>query len=140
MVRTQFGVVIKGVRYDNTRELDLFNFFSSHGVLHFRSCVKRPEQTLVVEHKHQHLLNAARALLFQSNVPLAYWSDYILTSTHLINRIPSSLLKNKSPFEILYGKLPNYDYLRSFGCLCYAFTLLSSRDEFSPRSKACVFL
>jgi len=63
-----------------------------------------------------------------------------LTATHLINRFPSKLLKDRSPYEILYGTKPDYDSIKSFGCLCYASTLKHGRDKFEARAMKCVFL
>uniref|UniRef100_A0A803QCX9 Retroviral polymerase SH3-like domain-containing protein n=1 Tax=Cannabis sativa TaxID=3483 RepID=A0A803QCX9_CANSA len=40
----------------------------------------------------------------------------------------------------LYRRLPSYDHLCIFDCLAYASTLDNSRDKFSPRSRACVFI
>lgn len=140
MVQTQFGVSIKCLRSDNAKELTLTEFLASTGTLHQFSCVERPEQNSVVEMKHQHLLNVARALYFQSKVPISFWGDCVTTATFLINRTPSPLLKHKSPFNILYKKEPDYHALRSFGCLAFASTLPSSRNKFSSRAVPAVFV
>lgn len=139
MVYTQFGFSIKGVRSNNALELILVSFFEQKRIIHFHSCVERPQQNSVVERKHQHILNVARALLFQSNLPLVYWTDCILTAVYLINRTPSMIIENKAPFELLHKKFSSYSHLKIFGCLCYASTLMSSRNKLSDKAIKCVF-
>lgn len=86
------------------------------------------------------MLNVARAIYFQSQLPISFWSDCILTTTYLINRTLSPLIENRTPYELLYKKLVDYESLKVFGCLAFASTLSAHRSKFQPRARICVFL
>jgi hypothetical protein len=49
------------------------------------------------------------------------------------------LLHKKTPFEILYNKLPDYSRMRVFGCVAFA-TTVNPSSKFSPRATKCIFL
>ncbi|KAK3035781.1 hypothetical protein RJ639_033510 [Escallonia herrerae] len=141
MVHTQFGKLVKIIRSDNGHEFDsqpMTQFYNDHGILHQTSMVDTPKQNGRVERKHSHILEVARALRFQANLLIEFWGECVLTAAHLINRTPSTILKHKTPHELLFRKVPSYSHLRVFGCLCYAHTKFA--DKFAPRSRRCVFL
>ncbi|KAI3521421.1 hypothetical protein L1887_10887 [Cichorium endivia] len=142
MIKLQFSKSVKIFRSDNGTEFvnsKVKNFFEKEGILHQTTCVYTPQQNGVVERKHRHLMNVARSLLFQSGLPLNLWGETILTATFLINRTPTSVLNGKSPFEMIYNVEPNFDFLRVFGCLCFA-TKLNNSDKFASRSEKCVLI
>ena len=69
-----------------------------------------------------------------------YWADCVQTAPYIINRLPTPVLNNKTPFEVLFGKKPSYAHLKIFGCLAFAYNPQRTTDKFEPRGVPCVFL
>jgi len=115
-------------------------YFRDHGIVHKTSCTGTPQQNGRVERKHRHILNVARALCFQANLPIHFWGDCALTACYLINRTSTIVLKGKSPYELLYGTPPTLNHLRVLGCLCYAHNQHHGGDKFASRSRKCIFM
>jgi len=142
LIKNQFNKSAQLVRTDNAREFfnhECSSLFISNGILHESSCVYTPQQNGIVERKHRHLLEVARALKYQASFPEIFWGDYVVTAAYLINRMPSRILSGKTPFESLFGKRPDIRHLRVFGCLCYVSTT-GPQEKFGPRALSCVFM
>ena len=141
MVDRQFDAKVKIFPSDNGTEFTcLLDYFTSHGILFQTFCVGTPQQNGRVERKHQHILNVSRALMFQANLSLRFWGECVLGAVYLINRTPSILLDNKTPFELLCGHAPNFDVLRVFGCLCFAHNQRAKGNKFAPHGRRCIFV
>lgn len=139
-VQNHFHTTVKSIRTNHGTEFlnQTFSaFLAQMWISHQTSCTYTPQQNARVERKHKHLLEIARALRFHSGLPHKYWGECILTATHLINVLPSVVLNYKSPYEVLFGKVPDYSLLRCFGCLRYASH--HSNDKFDVRAIQCVF-
>ena len=83
MLNTQFGVVVKILRFENGGEYidyGLADYFCSQGIIHQTSCTDTRQQNEVAERKNRHLLDVARSLLFSIIAPRTYWGEAVLTA------------------------------------------------------------
>ena len=129
---------VKAIRTDNGMEFHIPEFLNDNGIKHQKTCAYTPQQNGVVERKHQHLLSVTRSLLFQSKLPKYFWGEAVLTATYLINRLPTHVLGNKTPFELFYSKKPRYKHMRAFGCLCFTSTENVGRTKLDARDRKSV--
>lgn len=83
LIETQYNAKVKAVRFDNAHELKFTYLYLGKSIISFHSCPETPQQNLVVKCKHQHILNVARSLMFQSQVPLEYWGGLCSNSSVL---------------------------------------------------------
>lgn len=63
-----------------------------------------------------------------------------MTAVYLLNRLPTPVLGNKTPFELLMHKLPDYELIKTFGCLAFAANPEHTSDKFKARGVPCLFL
>ncbi|XP_049933224.1 retrovirus-related Pol polyprotein from transposon RE1 isoform X3 [Nymphaea colorata] len=144
LVENQYGNSVKTFRSDNAREylcLTVEEFFRKRGIVHETSCSYTPPQNGVAERKNRQLLNVTRAILFQRNLPKYYWGDAILTSVYLINRMPSRVLKGRTPYSMLPGSSqPFHLPPRVFGCVCFIHNHSPNVKKLDPKSIKGIFL
>ena len=134
---------MKCVRSDNGTEIFqslCSSIFNQNGILHQRSVPRTPQQNGRIERKHRHLVETARAMKIHANLPSKFWGSYTLAAVYIINRMPTSLLKWKSPFETLFNMKPDLSHLKILRCLCYALNLSPHTNKFSPKARGCIFL
>lgn len=142
-VKTHFSTTIKTIRSDNALEfLDnkCSQFFAQHGIVHQKSCSHRPQQNARVERKHRYIHEIARSIRFHAHLPLSFWGYCVETVVYLMNRLPSSVLNNVSPYEILSKEPPTYSHLKVIGCLAFAVNPSFTTDKLAARAVPCLFI
>lgn len=103
-------------------------------------CPKHPEQNGLVERKHCHIVETTIVMLSHAHIPSKYWFNACQTATYIINRLPTQVLSNESPYEKLFQRTPKYDSLKVFGCRCFPWLKPYTQNKLEAKSKSCVFL
>lgn len=120
LVKKFFQTPIVSLFSDNGGEyIGLLPFLQQHGISHYTTPPHTPEQNGTAERRHRHIVETGLALLHHAKLPLTFWTYAFQTAVYLINRLPTKILSNKSPYECLFHQQPNYHKLQPFGYLCY---------------------
>ena len=142
-IETQLHTQIKILRTDGGGEYtsNVHNHFcSSYDIIHQTLCPHTFQQNGTAKRKHRHLIKYSITMLSHSNLPLSYWSYVVSTATHIINRLLTPLLHNKSPWEVLFKSKPDLLHLRTFGCTCFPLLKPYNKHKFQPHTTHCIFL
>ena len=141
LVETKFQTKIQTLYSDNGGDyLDLRQFLSTHGITHLTTPPHTPEHNGLSERKHRHVVETGLSLLCSANMPLPYWPLAFATAVFLINRLPTPVLSNLSPYQSLFNLTPNYQKLRTFGCLCFPWLRPYVPNKLENRSTPCIFV
>nr|GFD05817.1 hypothetical protein [Tanacetum cinerariifolium] len=106
---------VKIIRCDNGTEFknaDLNQFCGIKGIKREFSVPRTPQQNGIAKRKNRTLIEAARTLL---------------------NRVLVTKPHNKSPYELLHGRLPSIGFMRPFGCPVTILSTLEPLGKFQGK-------
>nr|GFA89430.1 hypothetical protein [Tanacetum cinerariifolium] len=126
---------VKIIRCDNGTEFKIFDlnqFCRVKGIKREFSVPRTPQQNGIAKRKNMTLTKAARTLLADSLLPIPFWAEEVNTACYVQNRVLVTKPHNKTPYELLHGRLPSIGFMRPFGC---PVTILSTLDPLGKFSK-----
>ena len=141
-VENQLGVKIKALRSDHGSEFtsgEFETFLEEHGIQHQKSSVRTPQQNGVVERKNRAVVEMARTMMIDNEVPQRFWKEATQATVYMQNRILLRPNTTKTPYEIWNGRKPTVKHFRIFGSSCY----IKRKDQigkFEARSDRGIFL
>jgi transposase InsO family protein len=114
------GHKVKVLRTDNGTEYmgDLKRWLKATGIMHQLTAEYTPQQNVRAERLNRTLMDKARALLLQHNMPHEFWGYAVDTACYLKN-CTAGEGETTTSYEIFHTKKPDLTTLRVFGCLAY---------------------
>ena len=143
MIEKSSGRKLKTIRTDNGGEFtsrEFESYLKAEGVRHELNIPKNPEQNGVAEHMNRTLVETARSMLVNSNLPCTFWAEALSTATYLRNRSPTKAVSRMTPYEAWTGRKPQVGGLRIFGCQAFVHIPKEERKKLDSKSRKCFLL
>ncbi len=109
-----------------------------HGIQRKYSCSYSPQQNGVAERKNRHIVEIARAMLNEKNLPNYFWAEAVTTVMYIMNLTPT--VHGMTPEEKFTSKKPNVSHLKVFGCIAYEHVPDEKRSKLDPKAENCIFI
>ena len=68
------------------------------------------------------------------------WAEVVGTTCYLVNRLPSSVLDDRTPHEVWSRNKPSLQNLRLFGCDSYVHVPKENRSKMDKKDEKCIFI
>ncbi|KAM1496365.1 hypothetical protein ACFXTO_030979 [Malus domestica] len=123
MVELQSGYHVKKLRTDRGGEFnsnEFGKFCEDLGIERQLTIAYSPQQNGVAERKNRTIVEMAKCMIFEKELPNNLWCEAVNTSVYLLNRSPTKAVKNTTPFEKFSGRKPGVKHLKVFGSVCYS--------------------
>ncbi|GJW57198.1 ribonuclease H-like domain-containing protein [Tanacetum coccineum] len=98
------------------------------------SNARTPQQNRVAERKNRTLIEAARTMLADSFLPNTFWAKAVSNACYVLNRVLVTKPHNKTPYELITGKIPIISYIRPFGCHVTILNTIDHLGKFAGKS------
>nr|GEU89522.1 putative ribonuclease H-like domain-containing protein [Tanacetum cinerariifolium] len=128
-IENQSNHKVKIIRCDNKTEYknyEMNKFCGIKGIKREFSNARTPQQNGVAERKNMTLIEAARAMLADSLLPIPFWAEAVNTACYVQNRVLVTKPHNKTPYELLIGRTHIISFMGPFG---YPVTILNTLDH-----------
>ncbi|GJT62637.1 putative ribonuclease H-like domain-containing protein [Tanacetum coccineum] len=136
-IENQLNQKVKTIRSDNGTEFknkEVIEFCGIKGIKREYSNARTPQQNGVAERKNRTLIEAARTMLADSFLPNTFWAEAVSTACYVLNRVLVTKPHNKTPYELLTGKIPIISYIRPFGCHVTILNTIDHLGKFAGKS------
>ncbi|KAJ9542402.1 hypothetical protein OSB04_028908 [Centaurea solstitialis] len=117
VVQVQLKLPVQTVRTDNGTEFKnnvLKAFYNSFGISQTFSAARTLEQNGVVERRNRTLVEAARSMLAESQLPQYLWAEVVNTACYTQNRSIIHRSFGQTPYHILFGRVPSVGHFKVF--------------------------
>jgi hypothetical protein len=118
------------LKYDNGGEYTFGHFIKiceDHGIFRQYIVSYTFEQNGALKRKNRTFVEVARSVLATTKLPHTFWVEAIVTTCYIQNCWYTSLILNKTPFEVCIGMQPDLRHLCVFGCFAYEHVLDEKR-------------
>lgn len=142
-VENETGCRIKTFRSDNGGEfcnVEFVELFDKSGIKHETTIPYTPQQNGVSERMNRTVIEKARCMLFDSQLPKKFWAEAVNAAVHVLNRSPTSVLNGQIPEEVWSNKKINTNYFRVFGSRAMVHVAKVKRKKFDPVSEEQVMV
>ena len=99
-----------------------------------------PAQNGIGERMNRIVVESARCLVYQANMPLRFWAEAINTVVYLRNCCKTTVLTDKTPYESFLQEKPHVAKLKVFGSIAYSHIPAELRKKLDPESKKTIFI
>uniref|UniRef100_A0AAV1UC50 CCHC-type domain-containing protein n=1 Tax=Peronospora matthiolae TaxID=2874970 RepID=A0AAV1UC50_9STRA len=86
------------------------------------------------------IVTIGRSLLHRAKLEKCFWAEAAMTAIYIKNRLPSSKIDHKTPFEIVYKSKPSVKHMRVFGCRAFILTPREKRLKWDPKAREGMFM